>query len=157
MNELVIRTEEGALTLAPEVEKLVDDTIDLKNDAEQADAELRSAILEAMKENDIQTAKVGKYTFSQVIPKSTVTFDYEAFKKENPNMMEDFSETTETEIFDMEGLKHEFPTIYQRFIKRTKVSVVDTKKLKKCVPAIYQKYATEVMSDKPITLKIVSK
>ena len=133
---------------------MIDDTLDLVNDAEQVEKELREAILEAMKVNGIFTAKVGKYTISQVVPKDTVTFDYETFKKENANLVETFSSTTETESFDMELLKSKYPAIYDEIHKVNKVTVIDTKKLEKAVPDIYHKYTTCVKSEKPITLAI---
>lgn len=157
MNELIVKTEEGLPTLAPQVEKMIDDTMDLVNDAEQIEKELRESILEAMKANGIFTAKVGKYTLSQVVPKDTVTFDYETFKKENANLVESFSTTTETESFDMELLKTKYPAIYNEIRKVNKVVVIDTKRLEKGVPDIYNKYTTSVKSEKPITLAIKAK
>lgn len=157
MEELIVKTEEGLLTLAPHVEKMIDDTLDLVNDATQVESELRESILEAMKANNIFTAKVGKYTLSQVVPKDTVTFDYETFKKENPNLIDSFSNTTETETFDMELLKTKYPSIYEEIRKVNKVVVIDTKRLEKGVPDIYNKYTTVIKSEKKITLAIKAK
>lgn len=131
--------------------------MDLLNDATQVDKELREAILNAMIDNNIQTAHIGKYTISQVVPKSTITFDYESFKSENANILPDYSTTTETESFDMDLLKSKYPDIYNEIRKVNKVTVVDTKKLEKSIPTLFQKYATEIKSDKKITLAIKTK
>ena len=157
MNELIVKTEEGTLTLAPSVEKLIDEIEDLKNDATQTELEMRETILKAMQDAGITSAKVGKHTISQVIPKGTVTFDYEAFRKENDQIAAAYSTTTETEFFDIEALKKAHPELVKEFTRVNKVSVLDTKKLAKSLPDIYNKYATEVKSDKAITLKIVTK
>lgn len=153
--QLITKNTEGALEVVPEVEDLIDEIEDLKNDAKQAEDDLKGAILDAMIENDLQKAKVGKYTLSQVKPSPTITFDDKSFKKDNPNLIEDFTESSVTESFDLESLKKEFPDVYAKFVVKTTHTSINLKLLEKRLPNIYSKYATEVKSDKEPTLKII--
>lgn len=47
--ELITKTESGALSLSPQVESLVDEAVDLLNDAQHVNDELKENILNAMK------------------------------------------------------------------------------------------------------------
>lgn len=155
MEQNLIKIVDGVVVVDAVVEKLLDDSAARLVEATEADKTLRKAILNAMIGVDISTAKVGPYTLSQVVPRPTVNFDTEAFLREqSDDVIAAFCSFEDEEIFDLERLKSENPELVAKYTIKKTIATVDTKKLEKTMLNVYSKYASEVKSDKPITLKI---
>lgn len=152
LNELV-KVESGNIEIATDK---VDQFIDYFDKIKDFENEFRTRLLELMIERDIQTLKTKNHTCSQVKPKDTIVFNTEQFIQENPSeILCDYVSIEQVETgFDKEALKTKYPEIYNEFVKTEDKVEVDLKKLKKNLPTTYYKYASEVKSDRAITLKV---
>lgn len=115
----------------------------------------KNAILKAMRENDIATAKLGKYTVSVIVPKNTIKFDDASFiLKEPDEVVAGFSSIVDTTYFDLDKFREDNPELYKKYLKTETKVVVDTGKLEKTFKQIYDKYTTEIVSTKEPTLRL---
>lgn len=152
--EIIVR-KNGELTISDEIGEILEQIDSQKEEIQQHESELRHAILDAMTSNQIYSAKTGKFTISQVIPKNIVEFDTDNFMlNENENIVAAMSNIDETESIDYETLIKENPELIKKYTVKTQTVNVDTNRLKDVFPEIYKKYAHEIQSDKPITLRI---
>lgn len=161
-NELVlVNAETGLATISEKVVVLMDDFYDRKAQIEQEEAQVREALLTAMVNNNVVSAKVGPYTFSQVIPKDVVTFNSEACVKylfeNDPLAAAEVVSTSTSYEFDADKFIAENPEIAAKYMKKVSVNTVDEKKIKKLYPSCYEQFTTTTKSEKPITLRIVKK
>lgn len=142
-------------TISDQVDELLDDIMKTKEQIEENEKFIRSAILDAMMKNGILQSKTTNYTFSQVIPKSNVQFDSDEFLLNEPlEITSVFTNVSETETFNLEKFKAENPDIYKKYTETTISTFVETKKLEKTLPEVYQKYITINPTTKPITLRV---
>lgn len=153
-NEL-IAIKDGLPTLSEQVEILLNQYTDAKEQIETAETELRSAILQAMVDNNIFQAKVGKYVISLIVPKKETQFDIDSFlMNENEDIVKAMTETTETSSFDIDSFMKDCPQLYLKYQKKDYVTTVNEEKLLKTFPDIYAKYVTELPSKKKTTIRI---
>ena len=149
---------DGRLTVSKDVvDRLnnIDSAITELNDEENL---IRHEILEGMVANNIDKCNSYGMTFIQVMPKPKANFDVDNFLlNENEDIVKMFTEFEEQEEFDFETFKKENPEVYKKYTKQTIIPHVDTKKLQKTLEPIFNKYYSEVPSDKPSTLRITSK
>ena len=114
-NEL-ISIENGLPTLNKQVETIIDNYEDAKTKVNELEKNVRASILNAMIDNSIYQAKVGKYTISQVIPKNTIVFDTGKFLlNESTDIANAFTEVKETEELDIDTFKLEQPEMYKKY------------------------------------------
>lgn len=152
--ELVV-LKNGTPTISDQVDELLDDIMKTKEQIEENEKFVRSAILDAMTKNGILQSKTTNYTLSQVIPKSDVQFDSDEFLlNESLEITSVFTSVSETETFNLEKFKAENPDIYKKYTEITIGTFVDTKRLEKTLPEVYQKYITFNPTTKPITLRV---
>lgn len=157
-NNIIIRNDKGEVIVNPEVGTLLNDILTEKEKLMQKELELKHSILTAMKENDIQTADVDGFKFSQVVPKPLSKFDTDAFLlNENEEILSAFITISEEKLFNIEKFKSEQAEMYERYSETYQNVDVNTKKLCKTLPAIYNKYYSETPSDKEITLRVTKK
>lgn len=154
-NEL-ITIRDGLPTLSEQVEILLNQYTEAKEQIETAETELRSAILHAMEDNSIFQAKVGKYVISLIVPKKETQFDVDSFLlNENEDIVKAMTETTETSSFDIDSFMKDYPQLYLKYQKKDYVTNVNEKKLSDTFPNIYTKYVTELPSKKKTSIRIV--
>ena len=156
--ELIVKNEKGELSLAAQVETILDVC-----EAELASAtsqynEIKQNIINAMLDNSLKTAKVGKYKLAIREPKDKWNFDRKKFiEEENEDIVIAFSsiKTQRIETFDIEKLKSEFPEVYAKClnVEETEVLDVDENKLWKTLNNVWVKYATKE-EPKPATITI---
>lgn len=152
---LITVDENNQKVIATEVEKLLDDYEEYKKNFEEAEKKFRKELLDAMINNGIINAKIGKYTISQIIPKSTMEFDENAFIEENDvDTISIFTTINESVEFDMQRFIKENPQMYYQYCVREETTNIDKDKMAKLRPDLFEKYVKEVPSDKKITLRI---
>ena len=108
-----------------------------------------------MQENNIISAKVGKYNISQVIGKPSYVLDEDKFLTEvDIATLNLFAKIEETEEFDIQRFIKECPDLYQEYLNKQQKVVYELEKLKKLRPDLYDKYITVVPSTKQPYLMI---
>lgn len=154
-NELIIY-KENVPVLGEQVDKIIDELKDYKNNLDEIEKEFRATLLDSMIKNNIVSGKTDKYTISQVIPKSKVLFNKDDFiNNENKTIVDLFIKRNQTETFDIEKFKLDCPEIYKKYLIVEEDISVDEKKLSKTFPEIYERYCTHEPSTGNITLRIV--
>lgn len=156
--QLVERNEDGKLVLAAQVENIIDLCEESVREANSNYDFVKQSIITAMLDNNIKTAKVGKYKFSVREPKEKWNFDVDKFiNEENEEIVVAFSsvETTTSKVFDMEKFRTECPDIYEKYLVEQKEEklVVDDNKLWSTLRNVWEKYATKE-EPKPATITI---
>ncbi len=154
-NELIIYKENVPI-LSEQVDKIIDELKDYKNNLDEIEKEFRATLLDSMIKNNIVSGKTDKYTISQVIPKSKVLFNKDDFiNNENKTIADLFIKKNQIETFDIEKFKLDCPEIYKKYLIVEEDISVDEKKLSKTFPEIYERYCTHEPSTGNITLRIV--
>lgn len=154
-NELIIY-KENVPVLSEQVDKIIDELKEYKNNLDEIEKEFRATLLDSMIKNNIVSGKTDKYTISQVIPKSKVLFNKDDFiNNENKTIVDLFIKRNQTETFDIEKFKLDCPEIYKKYLIVEEDISVDEKKLSKTFPEIYERYCTHEPSTGNITLRIV--
>lgn len=154
-NELIIY-KENVPVLSEQVDKIIDELKDYKNNLDEIEKEFRATLLDSMIKNNIVSGKTDKYTISQVIPKSKVLFNKDDFiNNENKTIVDLFIKRNQTETFDIEKFKLDCPEIYKKYLIVEEDISVDEKKLSKTFPEIYERYCIHEPSTGNITLRIV--
>ena len=157
----LILIENNVAVLSPIVENKLDENRQYLEDAKKNDEEFRQAILKAMLDNDIKTAKLGKYTISVVVPHNTIIFDSDKFIEDyldNTEFLKEFVEyKVQEKPFNLEKFKEEHTDLYKEYTGYDETFEVDTKKLEKLLPQVFEKYSSEVVSTKKTTLTIKEK
>ena len=152
---LITTDENNQKVIALEVEKLLDDYEESKKNFEEAEKRFRNDLLNAMINNNIVSAKIGKYTISQIIPKPTIEFNEDLFIEENDvDTISIFTTINESIEFDMQRFIKENPQLYYQYCVREETTNIDKDKMAKLRPDLFEKYTKEVPSDKKITLRI---
>ena len=142
-NELIIY-KENVPVLSEQVDKIIDELKEYKNNLDEIEKEFRATLLDSMIKNNIVSGKTDKYTISQVIPKSKVLFN-----------KDDFINNENKTIVDLEKFKLDCPEIYKKYLIVEEDISVDEKKLSKTFPEIYERYCIHEPSTGNITLRIV--
>ena len=154
-NELIIY-KENVPVLSEQVDKIIDELKEYKNNLDEIEKEFRATLLDSMIKNNIVSGKTDKYTISQVIPKSKVLFNKDDFiNNENKTIVDLFIKRNQTETFDIEKFKLDCPEIYKKYLIVEEDISVDEKKLSKTFPEIYERYCIHDPSTGNITLRIV--
>lgn len=154
-NELIIY-KENVPVLSEQVDKIIDELKEYKNNLDEIEKEFRATLLDSMIKNNIVSGKTDKYTISQVIPKSKVLFNKDDFiNNENKTIVDLFIKRNQIETFDIEKFKLDCPEIYKKYLIVEEDISVDEKKLSKTFPEIYERYCTHEPSTGNITLRIV--
>lgn len=154
-NELIIY-KENVPVLSEQVDKIIDELKEYKNNLDEIEKEFRATLLDSMIKNNIVSGKTDKYTISQVIPKSKVLFNKDDFiNNENKTIVDLFIKRNQTEAFDIEKFKLDCPEIYKKYLIVEEDISVDEKKLSKTFPEIYERYCIHEPSAENITLRIV--
>lgn len=154
-NELIIY-KENVPVLSEQVDKIIDELKEYKNNLDEIEKEFRTTLLDSMIKNNIVSGKTDKYTISQVIPKSKVLFNKDDFiNNENKTIVDLFIKRNQIETFDIEKFKLDCPEIYKKYLIVEEDISVDEKKLSKTFPEIYERYCTHEPSTGNITLRIV--
>lgn len=154
-NELIIY-KENVPVLSEQVDKIIDELKEYKNNLDEIEKEFRATLLDSMIKNNIVSGKTDKYTISQVIPKSKVLFNKDDFiNNENKTIVDLFIKRNQTETFDIEKFKLDCPEIYKKYLIVEEDISVDEKKLSKTFPEIYERYCIHEPSTGNITLRIV--
>ena len=154
-NELIIY-KENVPVLSEQVDKIIDELKEYKNNLDEIEKEFRATLLDSMIKNNIVSGKTDKYTISQVIPKSKVLFNKDDFiNNENKTIVDLFIKRNQTETFDIEKFKLDCPEIYKKYLIVEEDISVDEKKLSKTFPEIYERYCTHEPSTGNITIRIV--
>lgn len=154
-NELIIY-KENVPVLSEQVDKIIDELKEYKNNLDEIEKEFRATLLDSMIKNNIVSGKTDKYTISQVIPKSKVLFNKDDFiNNENKTIVDLFIKRNRTETFDIEKFKLDCPEIYKKYLIVEEDISVDEKKLSKTFPEIYERYCIHEPSTGNITLRIV--
>ena len=154
-NELIIY-KENVPVLSEQVDKIIDELKEYKNNLDEIEKEFRATLLDSMIKNNIASGKTDKYTISQVIPKSKVLFNKDDFiNNENKTIVDLFIKINQTETFDIEKFKLDCPEIYKKYLIVKEDISVDEKKLSKTFPEIYERYCIHEPSTGNITLRIV--
>jgi len=153
---LIIRDSTNFPILSEHVAGLLDSLKAKENELTEAREAIRTALLQAMIDNNVICGQVGIWNITQVIPKDIVNFDTDAFVANEPDQfVEAFVKNIdETETVDLKKLAHEFPEAYKACVQVDTHVTVDTEKLAKHFNNIYEKYVSIRKSDKPITLRI---
>lgn len=147
--------ENKQAVIAAEVENLLDEYEESKTNFEKAEKKFREELLNAMINNNIISAKIGKYTLSQIIPKPTVSFDEDKFIEENDlDVISIFTTINESFEFDIQKFIKDNPEMYAKYCVKTETTSIDTDKMEKLRPDLYEKYKKEISSDKKISLRI---
>ena len=154
-NELIIY-KENVPVLSEQVDKIIDELKEYKNNLDEIEKEFRATLLDSMIKNNIVSGKTDKYTISQVIPKSKILFNKDDFiNNENKTIVDLFIKRNQTETFDIEKFKLDCPEIYKKYLIVEEDISVDEKKLSKTFPEIYERYCIHEPSAGNITLRIV--
>lgn len=154
-NELIIY-KENVPVLSEQVDKIIDELKEYKNNLDEIEKEFRATLLDSMIKNNIVSGKTDKYTISQVIPKSKVLFNKDDFiNNENKTIVDLFIKRNQTETFDIEKFKLDCPEIYKKYLIVEEDIFVDEKKLSKTFSEIYERYCIHEPSTGNITLRIV--
>lgn len=150
--------EEGRLTVSKEAAMRlheIDNEVTALNDEENL---IRHQILDGMVANNIDRCSSCGLTFTQVMPKAKGLFDTDNFLlNESEDVVKCFTTFEEQEEFDFETFKKENPEVYKKYTKQIIIPTVDTKKLQKTLEPVFKKYYSEEPSNKPVTLRITSK
>ena len=95
-NELIIY-KENVPVLSEQVDKIIDELKEYKNNLDEIEKEFRATLLDSMIKNNIVSGKTDKYTISQVIPKSKVLFNKDDFiNNENKTIVDLFIKRNQT-------------------------------------------------------------
>lgn len=151
----LIENKEGYAVISQKVEQILDDYNATKKEFEKREKLFRDSLFKAMQENNIISAKVGKYNISQVIGKPSYVLDEDKFLTEvDIATLNLFAKIEETEEFDIQRFIKECPELYQKYLNKQQKVVYDLEKLKKLRPDLYDKYTTVVPSTKQPYLMI---
>lgn len=153
-NEIII-LKEGLPTISEKVESILDDYTKTKKEFEKKEKEFRDELFKAMQENNIISAKVGKYSLSQVIGKPTEELDEENFIKNNDLVtLQLFTNIETIETFNMEKFIKENPEMYMKYLEKEDKISYDLEKIKKLRPDLAVEYIKEIPSTKKPYLMI---
>ena len=151
----LIENKEGYVVISQKVEQILDDYNTTKKEFEKREKFFRDSLFNAMQENNIISAKVGKYNISQVIGKPSYVLDEDKFLTEvDIATLNLFAKIEETEEFDIQRFIKECPEVYQKYLNKQQKVVYDLEKLKKLRPDLYDKYTTVIPSTKQPYLMI---
>lgn len=151
----LIENKEGYAVISQKVEQILDDYNTTKKEFEKREKLFRDCLFKAMQENNIISAKVGKYNISQVIGKPSYVLDEDKFLTEvDIATLNLFAKIEETEEFDIQRFIKEHPELYQEYLNKQQKVVYDLEKLKKLRPDLYDKYTIVVPSTKQPYLMI---
>ena len=154
-NYEIIVLKEGLPTISEKVEDILDNYTKTKEEFEKAEKEFREALFKAMQENNIISAKVGKYNLSQVIGKPTENLKEDEFTTEvDLPTLQLFVKVETIENFDMEKFIREQPEMYMRYLTKEEKITFDIEKIKKLRPDLAAKYIEEIPSSKKPYLMI---
>ncbi len=152
--ELIV-LKEGLPTISEKVESILDNYTRTKEEFEKAEKEFRDALFKAMQENNIISAKVGKYNISQVIGKPTENLKEDEFTTEvDLPTLQLFVKVETIENFDMEKFIREQPEMYMKYLTKEERLSFDIEKIKKLRPDLAEKYIEEIPSSKKPYLMI---
>lgn len=153
----LIEFKENTAVLSNEVEFLLDEYKESKKVFEEAEKKFRNELLKTMIKYNIVSAKIGKYTISQVIPKPTLRLKEDEFTTENDlTTLQLFVKIDTIENFNMEKFIKEQPEMYSKYLVKEEKLTFDIKKIQKLRPDLAEKYIEEIQSDKEITLRIAN-
>lgn len=153
--ELIIKVNDVP-QINPSLEKMLDEFTTIKQQFEETEKEFRSKLLNAMQENGIYSASIGKYKITCVSPKNKETFNSDEFiLNETEDVVKLFTTFETVESFNLEKLKEKYPEIYKECCNEETIATVDIKKLSKNFPDIYNKYVTIIPGEGTSYIKIV--
>lgn len=154
-NYEIIVLKEGLPTISEEVEKILDDYSKTKKEFEKREKEFRDSLFKAMADNNIISAKVGKYNLSQVIGKPIEELDEKEFILNNDLVtLQLFTKIETIENFNMEKFIKENPEIYMKYLEKEDKISYDLEKIKKLRPDLAALYIKEIPSSKKPYLMI---
>lgn len=101
-NELVLKFEKNQQQIAKlnrEIEKAVGSLVEKKQSLEQAQEEMKAAMLEAMEANDVDKFDGDLITITRVKASKRTTFDSTRFKDAMPKTYAKFLKTSDTKAY----------------------------------------------------------
>ena len=153
-NEIVI-VKAGIPSLNQEIESILDKYIEEAQQAKENENKLRTSIQDAMINNGIYSARVGKYQISIVMPKPHIEFDIDRFiNEQSQDIVNAFVNVNTSLDFDVESFKKEQPEMYMKYCKKTETVEVNYDKLNSTFPAIAEKYSMIKDSTKKPSIRI---
>ena len=154
-NYEIVVLKEGLPTISEKVEEILDNYSKMKKEFENAESEFRDYLFKAMVDNNIISAKVGKYSLSQVIGKPTEELDEVEFIENNDLVtLQMFSKIETIENFNLEKFIKENPEMYMKYLEKEDKISYDIEKIKKLRPDLAEKYIKLIPSSKKPYLMI---